>query len=429
MDLRRRLLGWLGLLLGCLLAAAAAVQFASLRADIATEIAASSRLVGLLTLIDGEPALNRAALAERLATTPLRHLRISLEAPTPLPPPAWPLRWLGLSTADLAPQKIRIGSQELYISANPASEVEERLADTAHLLITLLLYSGATLLAAWWATDRALRPVRELESGLQRLADGEPDPALPSFALSEFRRVATAIEGLGQSLAAARGAQKALARQLLRVQEDERRHLAHELHDEMGQTLTALNTTTAYLERHGGQLAPPQLAECCADLRRDVRGIGGQLRAMLKSLRPHGLNAEALPGALRELVDGWQTRGTGIEFALELPAAFPEVDERAALTLYRVVQEALTNVVRHSGARRCAVHIGSDGGWLRASIVDDGEGLPSSGPARRGGLLGMAERLEMAGGALNIENPPGGGLRLSATLPCCNGGNEEEETR
>lgn len=417
MDLRRRLIGSLGLLLGGLMAIATLLQLYSLRADIDAEVSASTRLVGVL-LAAGSPAAGGPALAERLSEAGLRHLSIrTADQPPTAREPHPLLARLGLAAAGGGEQEIRIGDQTLYIAANPDSEISERLQDTVRILIALLVFSGATLLVTWWSADRALKPVRALEDGLHRLAAGADRPALPAFALREFRRVAGAIEHLAGALADARAAQRALARQLISVQEDERRALARELHDEMGQTLTALNATAAHLARNAGRLDAAAVAECAGDLRRDIRTSGEQLRAMLKSLRPHGLDASGLAQTLRELVDGWRSRDTGIAFALELPAPFPALDDAAALTLYRVIQEALTNVVRHSGATNCSLRIATDGGRVTAAIDDDGSGLPQAAPARRGGLLGMNERLDMAGGRLTLAPRPGGGLRLIAELP------------
>jgi two-component system sensor histidine kinase UhpB len=141
------------------------------------------------------------------------------------------------------------------------------------------------------------------------------------------------------------------------------------------------------------------------------------MRAMLKTLRPHGLHASGLAQTLCELVDGWRGRSTGIEFTVSLQSPVPDVTDMAALTLYRVVQEALTNVVRHSGARHCAIVVASTPTRLRVEVTDDGCGLPPAGVARRGGLLGMMERVDMAGGQLELLANPAGGLRLVATLP------------
>lgn len=407
MDLRRRLLGWLSLLLGGLLVGALLVQWQSLKNDIDAEIAASSRLVDVL--LQGAPV--------PAASAALRHVRIDLtatgaqgNAPSP-----W-LAWLGLTPAAAAPQALKIGDQTVYIAPNPHSEIEERLEDTVRLLITLLFYSAASLLAAWWATDRALRPVRALEQGLQRLTDGEDDPALPDFSLREYTRVAHAIRQLGRSLSAARAAQQALARQLIDVQENERRALSRELHDDMGQTLTALNATAAHLERNANTLSPASLAECGSDLRRDIRTLGRQLRHILKSLRPHGLDASGLNHALNELLDSWRQRDTGIEFFAELPPKALAISDDQAVTLYRIVQEALTNVIRHSGARQCWLRLSTVNQAIRLEIRDDGSGIAGQ-PIARGGLLGMQERIAMAGGQFSVSNAESGGLSICAALP------------
>jgi two-component system sensor histidine kinase UhpB len=415
MDLRRRLVGSLTLLLGCLLAVTAVIQLLSLRTDIEAEVDASARLVSVLLAANNPGA--GPALDERLAHAKLRHLSIrTADQPAPQHTPHPLLAWLGLAPAARAEQEIRIGGQTLYIAPNPHSEIGERLQDTVRIWSTLLFFFGTTLLVTWWRADRALAPVRELEASLHRLARGEPDPALPAFTLREFGRVARAIEHLAGALADARAAQRELAHQLISVQEDERRGLARELHDEMGQTLTALSVTAAHLARNAAQLPPAAVAECAGELRRDLRTCGEQLRAMLKTLRPHGLHASGLAPTLRELVQGWRGRHTDIAFALDLPTATPALDDAMALTIYRVVQEAVTNVVRHSGARQCAIRLTAGVGVLVLEVIDDGRGLPA-GTRWHGGLLGMHERVGMVGGQLHALPNPAGGLRLRALFP------------
>lgn len=414
MDLRRRLVATLGLLLGSLLAILALIQLLSLREDIDAEIAASTRLVNVLVVIDSAPG---AALDARLARAGLRHLSIRTPGqPAPRRAAHPLLDWLGITPPGAHEQAIRIGGQTLLIAPNPRSEIEERLGDTVQIWSTLLFFFGATLFVAWWCADRALAPVRELEASLRRLARGEPDPALPAFALREFGRVARAIEHLAGALLAARGAQRDLARQLITVQEDERRRLARELHDDMGQTLTALNVTATHLARNAAALSPGAVAECAGEIRRELRTCGAQLRAMLATLRPHGLHASGLAQTLHELVANWRARHTEIDFALDLPLPLPDIGETMALAIYRMVQEALTNVVRHSGARRCTVRIVAGAGALALDVSDDGCGLPAASHWH-GGLLGMRERIDMAGGSLQIASNPAGGLCLHAVFP------------
>ena len=421
MDLRRQLVAWLGAILLGLMMMTVTINLVSLRGDVAAEIRSSERLA--LALLDagrinaagsGDAAARLAAILEGGA---LRHIAISVDGAAPAvshSPGARLAGWLGLAPG--AGHAVTIGGQILRIAPNPASEIDERLADIVQLWSTLLFFSGATLVVAWWAADRALRPVRALESGLQRLADGAPDAALPRFALREFTRVAAAIDHLAAALTSAQHGQRRLAHQLIRVQEDERRTLAMELHDEVGQTLTAISLTAAYLGRHAAQLDGHKIDECAHDLRRDVRACSEQLRAMLSRLRPHSLDGPGLASALRELLHNWQQRDCGIAFAVTMPDDLPPIGTDASLVLYRVVQEALTNVVRHSQARRCLVGFSVDGASLTVRVEDDGCGLAPAA-ARGCGLTGMAERLRMVGGELRLANGPGGGVHLAASLP------------
>jgi two-component system sensor histidine kinase UhpB len=426
MDLRRRLVTCLGALLLGLLMMVVLITLQSLRDDVNAEVRASEQLALALLDIgrigaDLPPAEAASRLRQILARSAVRHL--SLSVGTALAPPADQgldgrlAALLGLDAAHQGGQLVRVGDQSLRIAPNPASEIEERLGDTVRIWSTLLFFSGATLLVAWWSADRALAPVRALEAGLHRLANGEADAKLPAFSLREFARVAEAINHLAARLASSQQAQRRLSHQLIRVQEDERRTLAMELHDEMGQTLTAISVTATYLERNAERLDAASVTECAQHLRRDVRTSGEQLRAMLRQLRPHCLDGPGLAISLRDLLAGWQQREAGIAFTLSKPAELPALAHEAGLVLYRVVQEALTNVVRHSAARHCRVLIAAADGMLTLRIEDDGRGLPADKVARGCGLLGMAERVHMVGGRFDIVAAPAAGVHLQVRLP------------
>ncbi len=418
MDLRRRLIGSLCLLLGSLMSIVILIQIYSLKADIGSEVGASTRLVSVLLAAEHAGAGDAVSLAERLSEAGIRHLTIrTADQPAVVRKPHLLLDWLGYTSELHDEQEIRIGHQTLFIAANPNSEIEERLEDTVRILIMFLFFSGATLIVVWWSADAALRPVRALEEALHALAQSEKRPVLPGFALREFRRVAKAIDYLAEALAQARAAQHALAQQLISVQENERKALARELHDEMGQTLTSMNATAAHLARNAERLGPATLTECANDLRRDIRTCGVQLRTLLDALRPHGLDGTGLASTLRDLIEGWRNRETGIHFSLDLPTPFPEVEESVALTIYRVTQEAMTNVVRHSGGNLCEVSVRCDATSMRLVIADNGHGLPQAGPKRGCGLLGISERLDMVKGELVLQSVPGKGLTLIAILP------------
>ncbi len=191
---------------------------------------------------------------------------------------------------------------------------------------------------------------------------------------------------------------------LLRAQEEERRRIARELHDEAGQTLTALKIQ---LDLEGRRDVSAHVAE-----------VLGRIRDVSELLRPRALDDLGLAPALRAHVEDFSRR-TRIEVSLELDESTgwpPEV----ALTLYRVAQEALTNVARHSGARHAWVRLARRRDEGRLVVEDDGRGM-LGGLEPNLGLLGMRERVGAAGGTLKLETAGAGGLRVEALVPLGSG--------
>lgn len=426
MDLRMRLVAWLSGFSAALLAGACLVVALNLRQDVAEETAASARLADLMLAIgQGQSA---ASIAELIAAGELRHVQVTLErsileqshaAPAPAAEAGVDavllalFGWL-LPQGEAAARRVELAGGDgaaLVIRAEPGSELREILRDAARLLGVLLLFAAATVLAAWYAADRALRPVRALEDGLARLARGDARAALPAFELKEFSRIAGAIERLADSLAQSRAAERRLGHRLMEVQETERCELARELHDEFGQSLTAIGAAAAFVERHAGGAEPAQLAECARDIRGESGRMSAQVRGLLRRLRPHGLDGLGMLDALRELVDGWRARLPGVAVEVALPPRLPALSPAAGLALYRCVQEALTNVCRHAGASRVEIALAAEGEALQLRVADDGRGRAAEALRHAGGgLLGMRERAAMAGGAFRLEDRPGGGL-------------------
>jgi signal transduction histidine kinase len=211
----------------------------------------------------------------------------------------------------------------------------------------------------------------------------------------------TLVLGEERTVLAQRSAQlEQLSALLLRAQEEERRRIARELHDQVGQTLTALKIE---LDLEGRKEASQRVAE-----------VLNQVRNVSELLRPRALDDLGLVPALRALADDFSRR-TQIPVAIEGDDAQGWAPEMA-LTLYRVAQEALTNVARHSGAKRAWVRIVREGAGCRLVIEDDGHGLPD-GLKPHLGLMGMRERVTAAGGTLRLETATKGGLRVEADLP------------
>jgi len=224
------------------------------------------------------------------------------------------------------------------------------------------------------------------------------------------------------------GEEQQLWQRLLTARDEERQSLARELHDGMSQTLTVIGVTAAFLERNADRLGPAQLTECVRDLQRDLQTGRQQLQEILRTRQSGGLTAGELTTALLELVTRWQQRATDIDFQLAMPPAMPELDGKVGLAAYRLVQEALTNVVRHSAASVCRIAVAAGRESLLLRIEDDGRGMAVAGNnGLHSGLQGMKERLTQIGGHLSISGAAGGGVQLQAHLPLPNSIVKEEE--
>jgi signal transduction histidine kinase len=229
------------------------------------------------------------------------------------------------------------------------------------------------------------------------------------------RRIAEA------QLAAALSENRRLAQERLRIQEVERKHLARELHDELGQYLNAIKLDAVSIRDGGGSDA-----RFCSDasiaIIRAVDHVHGAVSDMIGRLRPVGLDELGLVAAIEHCIDQWRQRLPQTRFLLSLTGEFDDLGESPALTLYRLIQEGLTNVYKHADARKVEIalhrtrsaHDGTD--ELRLTVADDGRGMESGVRTSRFGLSGMRERVEMAGGTFELQSVPGGGLRFDARL-------------
>lgn len=427
MDLRARLVGGLVGYFVLLIVLACVLIALALREDVLEEVDASSRLVDLMLAMSDAGEHRLARVESLIAEGGMRHLAVTLERDgEPVAQeaaaggvPRWLAAVLPHALFDLAEQRIRIDGATVVIKPDPASETSEILAESARMLGLFVLFVFVAGFAAWRTVGVALRPGVELERGLVGLLDETPR-TLPAFELREFDRIARTMESIAHELALAREAERQMGRRLIQVQEEERRALARELHDEIGQTLAALGLAAAYIERHAGTAEREAIADCGREIREGVATVSGQVSGILKRLRPHGLDELGLLEALNDLLDFWQGRqGTAAIFA-RLPTALPALPEAAALSIYRTVQEALTNAHRHGDATHVDVElaVAVAGAFVELRIEDDGRGCTEEQLSRSsGGVLGMRERARIAGGELVFEKGRAGGLALRLRLP------------
>jgi len=215
---------------------------------------------------------------------------------------------------------------------------------------------------------------------------------------------------------AARTAQlRELALHLQTVREDERSHLARELHDELGALLTAAKLDAARLKSRLGTMMTPEVRERMAHLNEALNNGIALKRRIIEDLRPSSLSNLGLAAALEILVREFSTR---MELAVDCDLQPVSLGPEAELTVYRLVQEALTNIAKYAKAKHVSVKVGCDDGHVVVSVCDDGVGFEPSLPRLTAhGLLGMKFRVESEKGEMSIDSAPGRGTSIRAVLP------------
>lgn len=206
-----------------------------------------------------------------------------------------------------------------------------------------------------------------------------------------------------------------LADRLLKVQESERQRLSRELHDDIGQLLTAAKLQAEWLRRR----LPADLEEPCDTLRSTLDDTLSNVRNLATSLAPRQLNSLGLEASLRAHLLR-TLEHTEVRWSLECKSRLDGIPEDMAMAAFRITQEAVTNVLRHARAQNLIVRFQRQPEGLALSISDDGQGfLPSSHPGEEGqcGMAGMAERANLLNGSLTVHSEPGQGTRIDALFP------------
>ncbi|WP_042300836.1 histidine kinase [Paraburkholderia kururiensis] len=222
-----------------------------------------------------------------------------------------------------------------------------------------------------------------------------------------------------------------LANQALDAQEQERRHLARELHDELGQYLNAMSLDASRVRDLSGE-REPEIHRIALALVQSAGHVYRQIGGMIRRLRPIGLDEFGLPSALEHCVDGWRERLPDASFSLTIEGDFSGLSDVLNITLYRLVQEGLTNVSKFARTSRVEIFLvraprGAAAGQVSegaqgddeiiVSMADNGPGTDLGEPRAGLGLIGMRERVEALGGEFQLASKPGEGFLFCARLP------------
>lgn len=314
---------------------------------------------------------------------------------------------------------------------DPASELREARADVAGNLAMLALYGVLLLGCLLWTVRRAFAPLQHILDAIGHYEQKDYSVRLPAMRIRELDLIRGALNHLAGALAEHQAERRALSRKLLDAQECERARLARELHDEFGQVLTAMRADATYLVRKSTHA--PMLQIVANDLAGHCARIQDEVRHLLHRLRPHGARPDgrlaSLERLLQDLVRCWREQpGQSVRLDCEVDLGDAALGPDLTLTLYRLTQEALTNVMRHAGARYVAIRIAATArGGVHWCVEDDGRGISDIAAAlqRSHGLRGMQERAWAHCATLCIGPGQGAGevtgeavgCRLSASFP------------
>jgi two-component system, NarL family, sensor histidine kinase UhpB len=338
--------------------------------------------------------------------------------------PSW---FVGFIAPERPVHLVKVGPESenaewIYIIPNPADEIREVWQDfcfiAAFCTVLVIVIAGSSL----WMARKVLHPIRVLGEGLESLERDEFQTSLGPIRFSELEKIEAQFTSLARSLKEKTSENQRLYKELISTQERERRHVARELHDELGPCLFGIRAEVASilqnLEHAPRDVFIAVRARAIDALTGTVQQIN---RRILHTLQPAVLSEKGLAAALRDLTDGWQTAYPAISWSLDFAEGdLTALPEEAALAIFRMIQEGLTNIVRHSGCSEACVVISrtsnASGETIGVLIKDDGRGFDL--PLRRGGgLQGMEERIRKLGGDFILRRECGQGAAVEASIP------------
>ena len=397
MSLRIRLSILITLLFIVVLIGASGYIITNARRAVSEEIQASAlhtlQLVEvLLESIDlsGQTGLQKLVLEKLSTLKSARHLQISVLQQSHMarqfPPQARPVisseapQWF-IKLVQPKPMEFRriivtpdIKKIEIVIHADPSHEITEVWYESRSVLFFLLLFIVMANVLLYITLGRYLSPIDSILTGLERIENGDYQSRLPQYKLPELTRISNKFNHMANVLLQSKEDNRRLTQKTLAIQENERRHLAQELHDELGQSLSAIKAVAVSIEQKS--------SDRDESIRDNARAIGSfsermyeVAKNMMQRLRPSVLDELGLLIALQEMIDSWNGSHGEIFCHFECNDDLRGLGEDIDIKLYRIIQESLTNVIKHADANEVHIKIDRQAELLQVTVRDDGIGF------------------------------------------------------
>jgi two-component system, NarL family, sensor histidine kinase UhpB len=303
----------------------------------------------------------------------------------------------------------------IQIEADPHNEIAEAW-DELELTLTILgIFCGLVLSLTSIALGYALRPLEKLSAAFARVGEGDYGQRVAERGPLELTRLCRGFNRMLDRLSGMEGHNRRLQEQLAAVQEEERADLARDLHDEVGPLLFAVGVDSAMIKRLAEREGRADIVSRSAAIGEATEQMQKHIRAMLGRLRPGVLLDVGLRQAVDNLLAFWRARQPDIIFSVSLAVVptGPSVEKAA----YLVIQEGLSNAIRHGRPNRIEIEVARNGHDIVVGVRDDGRGLGAINHMPGHGLVGMDERIRALGGTLTVQDRIGGGVSILARLP------------
>lgn len=338
--------------------------------------------------------------------------------------PEWFARLIGVpSESQTIPVEVEGRNYgAIVIATEPHDEIAEVWTDLSELLrLSILACIGLNLLL-YVAVTYSLRPLSTITGALEALRAGNYRVRVPRIATPELATIGDGCNSLAAGLERALADKDLLNQRLIKLQDTERKNIALELHDEFGPCLFGIKAEADSLAKEAAKL---QGGDAFVERAESILGIVSMMqvsnRTLLNRLRPMAIGQLPLAQVVADLIRGFAARSRDTTWSVSIDPALDGADDTIEITVYRVVQEGITNALRHARPGRVEVSIrrrprAGAGAWYRVRIADDGAGL-ALGWSEGMGLTGMHERVESLGGRLRVHSRRSGGTLLLAMIP------------
>lgn len=315
---------------------------------------------------------------------------------------------------DLPPRFASVG--RLLLRADPHNEVAEAWSDLTLTLTIMAVFFAMVLALAGLTIRAALAPLRDICDAFLRIGAGDLTARVEPHVSRELRPLRDGFNFMAERLTAMGQQNRALTDQIITLQEEERAELARDLHDDVAPFVFAVGADAAMIRQYLAKGTTAEIGPRAEAIAEAVRHMQRHLKDVLRRLAPGALLDLGLSGAVDNLVGFWTQRRPDLRF--EIAVDEEPLDPPLDAVVFRVVQESVSNAVRHGDPKTIRVALSINDDLVAATIEDDGVGFAEVGPRFGFGLTGMNERVRSVGGTLTVrERPNGGGAVVEARLP------------